>query len=224
MPKIKYLSLSLLFFVFLLAGLTQRHAIACELIEYSDYEKISPNVYASPSFSLAKKEHLLSLIESAKSRVSSTFGPMVSNPKVVVVADESEASAFGSNPYGRALLTPLGQCIIFGAKGHNVDVVAHEHVHAEIHKRVGWFNYLLDVPLWFNEGIALLVDFREPYLIENIDLRREELNTIRNGSFDFSVPSYQAARVLVDSVKKLQLYANLAKLKDGQSFESVFAL
>lgn len=224
MPKIKYVSLSLLFFVFLLAGLTQRHAIACELIEYSDYEKISPNVYVSTSFSLAKKEHLRAIIDSAKSRVSSTFGPMISNPKVVVVADEVEASAFGSNLYGRALLTPLGQCLIFGSEGHNIDVVAHEHVHAEVHQRVGWFNHLLKVPLWFNEGVALLVDFREPYLVENIDLTQEQINNTKTSPFDFSIASYQAARVLADDVNKQQLYSNLAKLKNGQSFQSAFEL
>ncbi|MEH6551678.1 MAG: hypothetical protein V7744_17020 [Pseudomonadales bacterium] len=219
--------LSLLFFIssiLVLSGFTQRYAIACELIEYSNYTEIAPNVFASASFNFDKKKKLLSTINLGKSRVNNTFGNMISNPKVVIAANGIEASYFGSNAYGKALLTPLGQCIVFGPKGQNIDVIAHEYTHAEVHYRVGWLNHLLNVPIWFNEGVALLVDFRKPYLLENIDLSPKEVNSVKSSVFDFSITSYKASRVLVDGVDKSNLYRNLEKLKQGQGINSVFVL
>ncbi|MEH6606273.1 MAG: hypothetical protein V7711_11850, partial [Pseudomonadales bacterium] len=91
--------LSLLFFIssiLVLSGFTQRYAIACELIEYSNYTEIAPNVFASASFNFDKKKKLLSTINLGKSRVNNTFGNMISNPKVVIAANGIEASYFGS--------------------------------------------------------------------------------------------------------------------------------
>jgi len=199
--------------VLLLSGFSQRHALACEFIEYSNYTMIAPNTFVSASFNFAHKDELLSKITLGKSRVNSTFGQMISNPKVVITTNESEASDFGSNKYGNALLTPLGQCIVFGPEGQNIDVIAHEYTHAEVHHRVGWLKHLLNVPIWFNEGVALLVDFRKPYLLENIDLPSKEVEFVKNNEFNFSIGNYQAARVLVDGIDKLNLYQNLEKKK-----------
>jgi hypothetical protein len=213
--------------IVIVGGFTQRHALACELIEYakhSEYSEISPNVFASNSFNRDQQEKLLAVIELGKSRVNQTFGDMIANPKVVIAANDIEASDFGSNPYGKALLTPLGQCIIFGPKGQNIDVIAHEYTHAEVHYRVGWLNHMLNVPIWFNEGVALLVDFREPYLLENIKLSFDQINSVKSDGFDFSIASYKASRVLVEHLDKSTLYDDLEKLKQGQDIKSVFAL
>ena len=210
--------------ILVLMGFSQRHAFACEFIDYSNYSEIAPNIFVSSSFNLGQKENLLSTITLGKSRVNTTFGKMISNPKVVITTNESEAADFGSNAYGNALLTPLGQCIVFGPKGQNIDVIAHEYTHAEVHNRVGWLNHFLNVPIWFNEGVALLVDFRNPYLLENIYLSLKDIESVKNNRFDFSIGSYQASRVLVDSIDKSSLYRNLEKLKQGQDINSVFAL
>jgi hypothetical protein len=203
---------------------TQRHALACELIEYANYSEISPNVFASNSFNRDQNEKLLAVIELGKSRVNQTFGNMIANPKVIIAESDIEAADFGSNPYGKALLTPLGQCIIFGPKGQNIDVIAHEYTHAEVHHRVGWLNHMLNVPVWFNEGVALLVDFREPYLLENIKLSFDQINSVKSNPFDFSISSYKASRVLVEHLDKSTFYDDLEKLKQGQDIKSVFAL
>ena len=219
--------LSLLLFIAIVgisSGLTQRHALACELIEYVNYSEIAPNIFVSTTFDLSQKHDLLALINSGKSRVNNTFGPMLSTPKVVITTNENEASYFGSNLYGNALLTPLGQCLVLGPKGQNIDVIAHEYTHAEVHFRVGWLKHFLNVPIWFNEGIALWVDFRKPYLLENIDLSQQAINDVKRNSFDFSINSYKASRVLVDGIDKQRLYQNLEEVKQGQDISRVFAL
>jgi hypothetical protein len=225
--KLSVLLLFSLSAMVIVGSFTQRHALACELIEFaknSEYSEISPNVFASNSFNRDQNEKLLAVIELGKSRVNQTFGNMIANPKVIIAANDIEAADFGSNPYGKALLTPLGQCIIFGPKGQNIDVIAHEYTHAEVHHRVGWLNHMLNVPIWFNEGVALLVDFREPYLLENIKLSVDQINSVKSHQFDFSMTSYKASRVLVEHLDKSTFYDDLEKLKQGQDIKSVFAL
>lgn len=227
MSKLSVLLLCSLSAIAIVGGFSQRHALACELIEYAkhaEYSEISPNVFASHAFNRDQKDKLLAVIELGKSRVNQTFGNMIANPKVVIAANDTEAADFGANPFGKALLTPLGQCLILGPKGQNIDVIAHEYTHAEVHHRVGWLNHLLNVPIWFNEGVALLVDFREPYLLENIQLSVDQINAVKSIPFDFSSASYKAARVLVEPVDKATLYENLEKLKQGQDIKSVFTL
>jgi len=224
--------LSLLFtfiFIFLLGSISVRHALACEFISYSSYSEIAPNIYSSSSFNNSQNEKLLSIINKSRSRVNSTFGNMISNPKVIIAATEVEASVFGSNAYGNALLTPFSQCIVFGPKGHNIDVVAHEYTHAEVHYRVGWLKHYLRIPIWFNEGVSLLVDFREQYLMDNIVLTQDEIFSVKEKGVDFFSgddvrKNYQAARVAVDSIDKTRLYENLEKIRQGEDLNDVFSL
>jgi hypothetical protein len=221
--KLRLSLLSIIGLILVLGGYTQRHTLACEFIGYSSYSEIAPNVFASTSFNLDKKGELLFKINQGKSRVDDTFGNMGSKPKVVIATNKVEASDLGSNEYGRMLYSPLGECIVLGPEGQNVDVIAHEFMHAEVHFRVGWLKFI-SLPTWFNEGIGTLVDFRKPYLLENIDLPQEEVNSIKDNPFNFKLNNYQASRVLVDNINKSKLYANLEKLKQGQDISSVFGL
>lgn len=229
MSKLRLSLLPLFILIFVLGGVSQRHALACEFIAYLDYVEIAPNIFTSTSFVNHQNEKLLSTINLGKARVNNTFGNMTSSPKVIITATENEASVFGANAYGKALITPLGQCLVFGPKGQNIDVVAHEYTHAEVHFRVGWFNHFLNIPIWFNEGVSLLVDFREPYLLDNIELSQDEINAVKNKGADFFsdkkvLKNYQAARVAIDELDKSLLYDNLEKIRQGQNFNSVFAL
>jgi len=229
MSKFKLLILYIPALLFILGGVSQRHAIACELITFSNYSEISPNIFISSSFDSSQKDNLLSIIDSGKSRVNDTFGNMGSFPRVIIATTEEEASNFGSNAYGKALITPLGQCIVFGPKGQNVDVVAHEYTHAEVHFRVGWLNHFLNIPIWLNEGIALLVDYREPYLLKNINISEDEIDAVKNKGSNFFtgnnvLKNYQAARLAVTHIDKSELYENLEKLRQGQDITSVFLL
>ena len=215
--------------VSILVGFSQRQALACELIRYSNYQQIDSNFFVSPTFGKDDRERIIAVINLARSRIENTFGTMVSSPLVVITVNDDEASKFGSNAYGKAHLTPFGQCLVFGPQGHNVNVVAHEYVHSEVHYRVGWFKHYLNVPIWFNEGIALLVDYRKPYLLANIDVSQAQINAIKKGQGNFftsenAVQNYQAARVSVERLDRTRLYDNLKKVKDGDDFNSVFKL
>ncbi len=223
MHKLKLALIAGVSFIILMGVISQRHIIGCQLITPSGYSEIEPNIFFSPSINSNQSDELLSNINLAKSRINSTFGNMISSPKIIITATENEAVSFGSNPYGVTHLSILGQCIVLGPEGQNVDVIAHEYMHAEVHHRVGWLNYSLNVPIWFMEGLATLVDFR--YLLEDIDLTQSEIDSVKNKTFNhLDYKYYQAARVLAIDVNKSKLYENLEKLKQGQNINSIFAM
>jgi len=221
--KLKLALIAGVSFIILMGGISQRHIIECQLITPSGYLEIEPNIFFSPSINSIHSDELLSNINLAKSRINNTFGNMTSSPKVIITVTENEAVNFGSNPYGVTHLSVLGQCIVLGPEGQNIDVIAHEYMHAEVHRRVGWLNYSLNVPIWFMEGLATLVDFR--YLLENIDLTQNEIDSLKNQTFNnLDFKHYQVARVLASDVNKSKLYENLEKLKQGQNISSIFAM
>lgn len=62
---------------------------------------------------------------------------------------------------GCSLGTPWGQSfLIIGPAGNSPDVIAHERCHDELFARLGWWRIQQQIPQWFNEGLALMVDYR----------------------------------------------------------------
>jgi hypothetical protein len=208
-------------------GISQRYAFACETVNFSNYVKIAPNIFASPD--IDNIQQTLDTIAEGKKRVNITFGEMTAYPKIVVVNSKDEATNFGANSTATSHYTPMGTCIILGPKGQNVDVAAHELTHAEIAKRVGWLVNFMEIPIWFNEGVALIVDKREPFLIENIQLSQEEVEAVKqltSASKFFGSPNthknYLASRLAVNKLEPSQLYDKLELIRNGESFSNIF--
>ncbi|MDQ2077990.1 hypothetical protein [Marinimicrobium sp. ABcell2] len=229
MQRIKIVVFACFLLVVLVGVFSQRHALACEAVGLTGYEQVAPNVFVSPS--VENIEEVLRSILDGRQRVDTTFGEMIAIPKIVIVGNKVEASNFGANSTARAYYTPMGSCIILGPKGQNVDVAAHELVHAEVGQRVGWLTHWLDIPVWFNEGVALIVDHRKPFLIENIDISQEAIDSVKQlktGREFFggtnTHENYVASRMAVNNFDPLQLYEKLERVRNGESFENVFEM
>jgi hypothetical protein len=67
----------------------------------------------------------------------------------------------GGEGAGCSVGTPWGTSyLILGPEGNNTDVIAHELCHDELFARLGWWRVKRQIPQWFNEGLALMVDYR----------------------------------------------------------------
>lgn len=67
----------------------------------------------------------------------------------------------GGEGAGCSVGTPWGSAyLILGPEGNNTDVIAHELCHDELFSRIGWWRVKRQIPQWFNEGLALMVDYR----------------------------------------------------------------
>lgn len=140
-----------------------RDAIACSLVGHSDFVQIGENVYVAPDTSDEYRKQLLSLIEEAKSRVVSTYGHLESSPVIIAAMDMDSLRWFSSNEYATTHFLPGRSFIVIGPKGHNTDVISHELVHSGTFEQVGHWARTLYIPVWFDEGVAMQVDYRKQY-------------------------------------------------------------
>ncbi|MDN3545384.1 MAG: hypothetical protein ACK4S6_01725 [Roseateles asaccharophilus] len=185
-----------------------------------------PEVPDAPGDQRADIEELLA---SAHERIQSIYGQPRSRPRMLITSSASSAARWGANETASMHRLPGRSCIVIGPKGLNVDVIAHEWLHAEIQQRVGYLRHLMEIPVWFDEGAALTVDYRPPFLPQNISLSAievQDVKSLRSGSAFFSGDvrkNYQAARLAVQPlISPERLYSELERIGAGDSFESVF--
>lgn len=83
-----------------------------------------------------------------------------------------EQYCIGGEGAGCSLGLPWGDSyLVLGPDGNNTDVIAHELCHDELFARLGWWRVKRQIPQWFNEGLALMVDYRfsSPSVWEHTD-------------------------------------------------------
>jgi aminopeptidase N len=125
--------------------------------------------------------------------------------------------------------TPLTQYIFIGPKGQNVDVIAHELMHAEMGVRVGYLADRHSLPIWFKEGFALQVDRRGPF-VEQLNVSQQQIDGVRQfytrSQFrkepSTVIHNYQLSQLAVAQLNLDNLEEKLLAIKQGESFESVF--
>ena len=133
-------------------------------VPYRNFTEIQKNVYVENNYSGDSGE-IKSLVDEARNRVFEFWGNIESAP-IVIVSDNAETLKKLGGDHDTAT------AIVFGAYSYisvsneylNVDVLAHEMTHAELHKRLykGKLPQTL-IPIWFDEGVATQNDYREQY-------------------------------------------------------------
>jgi hypothetical protein len=145
-------------------ALAQPQATACALINYRGLDEVAPGILAASDVTIGERRDFVRLHTAAKLRIVNTFGPRRASPVIVIGSTEALRHLFpGASSYASTILIPYRSCVIVGPKGHDVDILAHEELHAEIHHRVGHWYRLTQIPTWFDEGLAMQVDSRERY-------------------------------------------------------------
>jgi hypothetical protein len=137
--------------------------VRCLLVAWSsDVELIAEGVYVEVGMSESEKALLLEDLELARERIAFFFGDCHSKPFVIAGHTSRVMAKYGANlkSPGMNHVTPVGSYIVLGPEGLNVDVISHEICHAELMERVGWANREFNIPTWFDEGLALMLDYR----------------------------------------------------------------
>ena len=206
----------------------KKEAIVCEAIHFAGFEQIYPDVYVDPSLTNEQRLSLNNTIHQAYARVEQIYGATKSSVRIIAT-NNTDYEKFGLNPTGMQNSGFLRECIFLGPKGFNVDVIAHELVHAEVRYRTGFLVEHTELPAWFIEGTGIKVDYRAPFLMENIEVSKEDVDQIKSVFFfhhfpNTSVKSYQAARIAIESLDPKKLYFGLERLNKGEKFEQVFGL
>lgn len=219
------------FLLILSVGIFQfRHAIACELLPIRNYQKVNNQVFVGHDIIKGHHENLLQKVNLAWLRINNVYGKTNSNPRIFITSNPATALKWGANETASMHRLPWRSCIVVGPKGQNVDVLSHELLHAEIQHRVGFWTFLKEIPVWFDEGAALTVDYREPFLPENINLPENKVNSAKNlkKAKDFFTgnirENYQLARMaIIPMIEAKHFFNNLDKISQGETFTDVFA-
>ena len=206
---------------------------ACALIEFSGLETL-PNGTRIPSSSTnAERQAILEIQTQAKTRIETMFGAPRAKPLVVFLNNPTTVFTFKSNSYGSTFFVGPRACVIIGPDGTNVDVVAHELLHAELFARVGPWRRFREIPAWFDEGVAMQVDFRSRYdssqAVDATELA--SLRTLRsmdqfNAGNDQEITrhyarSKRAVAQWLEKIGRSNLYANLERIRAGESLDGV---
>lgn len=173
------------------------------------------------------------LLSESRIRIKNTFGVPGAKPIVVFFNDKNAFLPLKLNEYGSTQFIGSRVCVMIGPKGKNIDVVAHELMHAEIAAQVGYWNRLTQLPVWFDEGLAMQVDFRPQYVLrDGAGAGTRYVKTL--GSVrEFFVPNsdlltmnYASAKAEVASwvagVGHKSVYGQLERVRAGESFDAVF--
>jgi hypothetical protein len=206
--------------------------LACSLIDYSGFIQIEKNVYVSPDSSSEDRKELLSLIDQAKTRVITTYGQYSATPVIISGCSMNSLGILASNEYASTKFLPWGSYMVLGPKGHSVDIVAHELVHSEIFELLGYWARTIKLPVWFDEGAAMQVDYRKQYDANGVNDTERSIGKLRyswdffQGDDDQLTRNYARAksevRHLVSKVGDKGMFMLLKRMKQGESFDNAY--
>lgn len=132
--------------------------INAALVDYSRLKQVAPDVYMEPHLQDTKKEELLlTYVQTSLTKISDVFGDRESYPYIIYVESQKSIKKYAKNPTGQAYYYPWKNYIVIGPKGLNENVISHEFTHAELRGRL---HNKSKVPVWFDEGLAAMVDGR----------------------------------------------------------------
>ncbi|GAB3523677.1 hypothetical protein GCM10027442_50330 [Emticicia fontis] len=131
-------------------------------MKYDDFISLKPNVYAATTSTLKQQDSLKKYIKIAKKRVEDFWGTQKGNATVIFCDNLEEYQKYcqTSEGAGCTIGTPVGSWIVLNKDGLNADVIAHEMSHNELMTRLGWWKTRTKIPTWFDEGVALMLDYR----------------------------------------------------------------
>ncbi len=204
--------------------------IACATISAFKMERLSDRFFIPADSSDSERKKYRNLVTKAQQRIKGTFGEPLATPIVVFFKDPDAFWPLKINSYGQTPTIGKRACLLIGPKGQNTDIVAHELVHAEILHRVGAWIMLQEIPSWFDEGVAMQVDYRERYNLgyEQMPDSSFVREIFSYRSFFEVANSYAAAKRevsnLLDSKETPTLFEGLKRVKNGESFAEVFKI
>ncbi len=181
--KLVFISCIILFLfilIILVSYMLTPQPVNAMMVSLSSMTEYDNNIYLEKSIPKKTKEELINDYEKSKIKILDCFDEIRAKPTIIFVQSPESLKRYAQNQTGQTYYMYWGNFIVIGPKGFNEDVIAHELIHSELRKRLRNKNL---VPVWFDEGLATLVDNR--YSINNInEINFDALDGLKNkGNF-----------------------------------------
>ena len=206
----------------------------------SSFEKVSDHIYANKNYSGNIKE-AIQLTEEALERDRAFFGELqcteTTKTIVIICDDDKLLSKLGGDHDTKTSFDPKKNYISVSDEYLNIDIIAHELTHAELHTRLN-MNALKRIPTWFDEGLATQNDYREQYgleaWIEQTDNGKNALpledmdsgsefyaGTVEDRRFRYLNAKHEVG-IWMDTHQQKGLLELLDKLNNGEEFDTAY--
>jgi hypothetical protein len=206
--------------------------IGCALVGFSGLDVLSDGTLVERASSEAERRTVLELQRQARRRIEDFFGAPRARPVVVFLRDTKVFWPLRFNDYASSQFLGSRACVVVGPNGTNVDVVAHELMHAELFERVGYWRRFTQIPMWFDEGVAMQVDLRPRYGVMEQSWGGtgfvRELTSYRQffrGGEEQMRRHYAAAKAEVTqwlaTIGPHDLFHRFERIREGESFDAV---
>ena len=205
----------------------------------SSFEKAADHIYVNKNYSGNIKE-AIQLTEEALERDRAFFGELqCTDTTIIIICDDDKllSKLGGDHDTKTSLLGTKKNYISVSDEYLNIDIIAHELTHAELHTRLNT-KALKSVPTWFDEGLATQNDYREQYgldaWIEQTDngknaLPLEDMDTasefyadpVEDRRFRYLNAKHEVS-VWMDTHQQKGLLELLDKLNNGEEFDAAY--
>ena len=206
----------------------------------SSFEKAADQIYVNKNYAGNIKE-AIQLTEEALERDRAFFGELqcteTTKTIVIICDDDKLLSKLGGDHDTKTSFDPKKNYISVSDEYLNIDIIAHELTHAELHTRLN-MNALKRIPTWFDEGLATQNDYREQYgldaWIEQTDNGKNALSledmdtgsefyagTVEDRRFCYLNAKHEVG-VWMETHQQKGLLELLDKLNNGEEFDTAY--
>jgi hypothetical protein len=205
------------------------------LISCSNF-KNDGRLYFNAATPQNKIDTLNGLIQKATERVAAFWGQKTCNPTFIYCYTKDDFKKYSISPAVPAVTyLKSGSYIVLSNEGAGLDIIAHEMSHAELYERIGFYNKLTKIPMWFDEGLAMQNDYRNYYSEDTLKVKSSNFKNMPGvklfktgaqfyaGDRERIMLNYMAARHEVKNwYTKEKLDKLIKDLNSGISFEEAY--
>ena len=137
----------------------------CYTIAWSGDFKRTGDLFYPAALPEAELARLQQLLAAAEARNVAFWGAVASKPRIIYCDSDAVFGRYGSeHAPATTWIGPFGSVIVLAPGGLDPDIVSHERCHTEFAARLGWYRRETKIPTWFDEGLAMQLDYREAYV------------------------------------------------------------
>ena len=228
--------------ILFIASIGVIHAMAfpqetrCILIDWYQFEK-DGDLYFREDIDANTLSSLKLIISNAKIRADSWWPQTTPNPKFIYCQDEEDYKKFGV-PFMTPACThmKIGSYIVISRDGIDLDIISHEIVHTKLFETIGLFNRIRKIPCWFDEGLAMQLDFRSYYSTDSLRVKSNNFKNLPNvvqmnsyaefgsGNHKEVMLNYSTAKYQVGKwYTREKLIRFIKKINNGNSFAEAYS-
>ena len=189
---------------------------------------IAPDIYVDPKMTKEQQQTFLRAVKQSKSDISHFFGGLKARPSIYACTTKACFSKFGGIPAKAKAIDD--DKVLLSKDALNKVTLTHELAHIEFHKRLGSPQAWNRVPMWFDEGLAVLAckDSKLTKPAKNIPLYKLETQDQWVRAVRENIPAYSIARQAVHKWYKAAgtqgLHSLIKHMNNGKSFSSSLTL